>query len=283
MVTLVDVSRLRDDPERAPLAPLLASLPSMPLPIEDYAAIGDGHTAALIGIDGSLDWLCLPQFDSPACFAALLGEEKNGHWLLGPDGEHTAKRRYIDDTAVLETTYTTEDGEVRVTDLMPTGDRRADVVRRVQGVRGTLTMRHSWIVRFDYGRIRPWVHREEVEGHEALVAVAGPDKLVLSGPRIPPAVDGHHEETFEVRAGETLDFVLTWVPSYRGAARAPRRRHAPRVHPRGAAGLGRRLRVRRAVAPRGGAQPGHPARPHARGHRRHRRRTDHLAAGGLRR
>ena len=215
MVTLVDVSRLRDDPERAPLAPLLASLPSMPLPIEDYAAIGDGHTAALIGIDGSLDWLCLPQFDSPACFAALLGEEKNGHWLLGPDGEHTAKRRYIDDTAVLETTYSTEDGEVRVTDLMPTGDRRADVVRRVQGVRGTLTMRHSWIVRFDYGRIRPWVHREEVEGHEALVAVAGPDKLVLSGPRIPPAVDGHHEETFEVRAGETLDFVLTWVPSYR--------------------------------------------------------------------
>ena len=187
----------------------------MPLPIEDYAAIGDGHTAALIGIDGSLDWLCLPQFDSPACFAALLGEEKNGHWLLGPAGEHTAKRRYVDDTAVLETTYTSEDGEVRVTDLMPTGDRRADVVRRVHGVHGTMTLRHSWVVRFDYGRIRPWVHREEVDGREALVAVAGPDKLVLSGPRIPPAVDGHHEETFEVQAGETLDFVLTWVPSYR--------------------------------------------------------------------
>lgn len=187
----------------------------MALPIEDYAAIGDGHTAALIGIDGSLDWLCLPQFDSPACFAALLGDESHGRWLLGPDEVHSAVRRYVDDTAVLETTYTTAHGEVRVTDLMPTGDRRADVVRRVEGVRGTVRLRHSWRVRFDYGLIRPWVHREEVGGQMALVAVAGPDKLVLSGPRIPPAVDGHHEETFEVAAGDRLDFTLTWVPSYR--------------------------------------------------------------------
>ena len=82
----------------------------MPLPIEDYAAIGDGHTAALIGIDGSLDWLCLPQFDSPACFAGLLGTDQNGHWLLGPSGKHTATRRYVGDTAVLETTYTTDTG-----------------------------------------------------------------------------------------------------------------------------------------------------------------------------
>lgn len=87
----------------------------MPLPIEDYAAIGDGHTAALIGIDGSLDWLCLPQFDSPACFAGLLGNDDNGHWLLGPSGKHTAVRRYIGDTAVLETTYrlTPRPGECR--------------------------------------------------------------------------------------------------------------------------------------------------------------------------
>ena len=188
----------------------------MPLPIEDYAAIGDGHTAALIGINGSLDWLCLPQFDSPACFAGLLGDEDNGHWLLGPSGEHTAERRYVGDTAVLETTYCTETGEIRVTDLMPTGERRADLVRRVEGVRGTVSIRHSWVVRFDYGRVRPWVHREEVGGRPAIIAIAGPDKLVLTGRGCRTARDGHHEETFDVQEGDRLDFTLTWVPSYRG-------------------------------------------------------------------
>ncbi len=187
----------------------------MPLPIEDYAAIGDGHTAALIGIDGSMDWLCFPQFDSHACFAGLLGTDENGHWLIGPSGKHTATRRYVEDTAVLETTFTTDDGQVRVTELMPTGDRRADVIRRIEGVSGTVSIRHSWVVRFDYGRIRPWVHREKIDGRPAIIATAGPDKLILTGPRLPPAVDGHHEETFDVRAGETLDFTLTWIPSYR--------------------------------------------------------------------
>jgi len=187
----------------------------MPLPIEDYAAIGDRHTAALVGIDGSIDWLCLPQFDSHACFAGILGNDENGHWLLGPSGKHTAVRRYIGDTAVLETTYHTDKGEVRVTDVMPTGDHRADLVRRVEGLRGTVSFRHSWVVRFDYGRIRPWVHREEVEGEQAIIATAGPDKLILTGPRLPTAVDGHHEETFDVSAGERLDFTLTWIPSYR--------------------------------------------------------------------
>ncbi len=187
----------------------------MSLPIEDYAAIGDGHTAALVGINGSMDWLCMPQFDSPACFAGLLGDDSNGHWLIGPAGEHRAVRRYIDDTAVLETTYYTDDGEVRVTDVMPTGDRRADVVRRVEGVKGTVTIRHKWVVRFEYGLIRPWVHREEVGGVPAIIATAGPDKLILAGPRLPPAVDGAHEETFDVEAGDRLDFTLTWVPSYR--------------------------------------------------------------------
>ena len=192
----------------------------MPLPIEDYAAIGDGHTAALIGINGSIDWLCLPQFDSPACFAGLLGDDDNGHWLIGPAGEHTAERRYVDDTAVLETTYRTETGEIRVTDLMPTGERRADVVRRVEGIRGTVSLRHRLVVRFEYGRIRPWVHREEVAGHPAIIAVAGPDKLILTGPRLPRAIDGTHEETFDVHEGDRLDFTLTWVPSYRGIPEA---------------------------------------------------------------
>jgi GH15 family glucan-1,4-alpha-glucosidase len=187
----------------------------MSRPIEDYAVIGDGHTAALVASNGSLDWLCLPQFDSPACFASLLGDDTNGHWLIGPQGEHTATRRYVDDTAVLETTYTTAGGQVRVTDVMPTGERRADVVRRIEGLRGTVTMRHSLIIRFDYGRIRPWVHREQIQGRPAIVATAGPDKLILTGPRLPRAVDGHHEETFEVTEGEQLDFTLTWIPSHR--------------------------------------------------------------------
>ena len=99
---------------------------------------------------------------------------------------------------------------------MPTGERRADVVRRVEGVRGTVSLRHRWVVRFDYGRIRPWVHREQVAGHPAIIAVAGPDKLVLTGPRLPAAHDGTHEETFDVHEGDRLDFTLTWVPSYRG-------------------------------------------------------------------
>ena len=255
----------------------------MPLPIEDYAAIGDGHTAALIGINGSLDWLCLPQFDSPACFAGLLGDDDNGHWLIGPVGEHTAERRYVGDTAVLETTYRTETGEIRVTDLMPTGERRADVVRRVEGVRGTVSIEHRWVVRYDYGRIRPWVHREDVAGHPAIIAVAGPDKLVLTGPRLPTAHDGTHEETFDVHEGDRLDFTLTWVPSYRGMPDAGGGRRAAGPHPRGAAGLGRRLPVRRPVAPRGRPQPGDPPRAHPRGHRRHRRGADHLPARGLRR
>src|SRR3954454_24160492 len=199
----------------------------MPLPIQDYAAIGDGHTAALVGIDGSVDWLCLPQFDSPACFAALLGTDENGHWLLGPSGKHRGTRRYVGDTAVLETTYTTDSGAVRITDVMPTGDRRADVVRRGEGLSGTVSIRHSWVVRFDYGKIGPWVHRETAPDQPPIVATAGPDKLILTGPRLPPAVDGHHEETFDVAAGEQLDFTLNWIPSYRTIRSSLARVHGP--------------------------------------------------------
>ncbi|MFL6023535.1 MAG: glycoside hydrolase family 15 protein [Marmoricola sp.] len=187
----------------------------MALRIEDYAAIGDQHTVALVGIDGSVDWLCLPRFDSPACFSNLLGDEDGSRWRIGASGEHTAHRRYLPGSNVLETTISTRDGEVRITDLMPSGDRRADLVRRVQGVRGTVTLDHVLVIRFDYGEIRPWVHREAGPGGEALVAVAGPDKLVLTGPRLPSAVDGRHEDQLEVHAGEVLDFTLTWVPSHR--------------------------------------------------------------------
>jgi GH15 family glucan-1,4-alpha-glucosidase len=121
----------------------------MALPIEDYALIGDRHTAALVGKNGSIDWLCLPRFDSPACFAALLGDESHGFWQLAPTTEFESTRRYVDDSAALETTFTTADGQVTLLDVMPTGDNRSDVVRMVSGVEGTVRMRHQWVVRLD--------------------------------------------------------------------------------------------------------------------------------------
>jgi GH15 family glucan-1,4-alpha-glucosidase len=185
-------------------------------PIEDYAAIGDGHTTALISRHGSVDWLCLPRFDSPSCFSRLLGDPDDSHWLLTAAHEEvTVERRYVEDTNVLVTTYTTPEGKVQVTDLMPAGDRRADVIRRVEGLEGRVRMRHELAIRFDYGRIRPWVHRDRTTGVEVIVAIAGPDKLVLSGARLPTAVDGRHEDEFDVAAGEKVDFTLTWVPSHR--------------------------------------------------------------------
>jgi GH15 family glucan-1,4-alpha-glucosidase len=186
----------------------------MPLPIEDYALIGDTGTAALVGRDGSIDWLCLPRFDSPACFAALLGSPEHGRWLLGPVGEARCERRYVGDTAVLESTFTTATGSFRLVDVMPVGDHRADVVRRLEGIEGSVRVRHEWIVRFGYGRNRPWVSRHRHDGHEIIAAVAGPDRLVLRGPRLPQAMDGHHVDEFEISAGEVMTFSTTWLASY---------------------------------------------------------------------
>lgn len=188
----------------------------MALPIEDYALIGDRGTAALVGKDGSIDWLCLPRFDSPACFAALLGTEENGRWLLAPADEVLAtSRRYVDGTALLETTFTTADGEVVLLDVMPVGDGRADVVRRVACTRGTVRMSHDWVVRADYGLVRPWVSREQAHGQDVVVAVAGPDKFVLRGPHLPHGHHGHHSHEFDLSAGDEVTFSTTWVRSWR--------------------------------------------------------------------
>ena len=188
----------------------------MALPIEDYALVGDRGTAALVGRDGSIDWLCLPRFDSPACFAALLGDVDNGRWLLAPaTDEVEVTRRYLDRSCLLETTFTTPTGQVTLLDLMPTGDGRADVVRRLTCTRGTVRMRHEWVVRFDYGEVTPWVTRQEVGGEEVIVAVAGPDKLMLRGPRLPIAADGRHQDEFDVTEGDELTFSTTWVRSWR--------------------------------------------------------------------
>jgi GH15 family glucan-1,4-alpha-glucosidase len=188
------------------------------LPIEDYAILGDTGTAALVGRDGSIDWLCLPRFDSPACFAALVGSRDNGRWLLGPAGPARTTRRYLGDSFVLETTHETPTGVVRITDFMPIGDGRADVVRRVEGVSGTMRIRHEWVVRFAYGKVRPWVSRRsdapEIGSGEMITAIAGPDMLVLRGSRLPHAVDGRHEDEFDVAAGERLTFSTTWFRSY---------------------------------------------------------------------
>lgn len=144
--------------------------------IEDYALIGDHQTAALVGRDGSIDWLCLPHFDSPACFAALLGSEENGHWRLAPKGaEHCTTRAYRPGSLVLDTEWETPDGSVRVTDFMPQRDRAPDVIRIVEGLSGRVTLRGTLRLRFDYGSVVPWMRR--VDGHR--VAVAGPDSAWL--------------------------------------------------------------------------------------------------------
>ena len=184
------------------------------LPIEDYALIGDRRTAALVGTNGSVDWLCLPRFDSPACLAGLLGTDDHGHWQLVPDGIYTTERRYVGASAVLETTFTTSDGVVTLTDLMPRTDGRSDLVRKLKGVRGTVRIKHEWRIRMDYGELRPWVRRDTVDGEKVITAIGGPDQLVLRGPRLPTASDHSHNDEFDVSEGDELVFSMTWFPSY---------------------------------------------------------------------
>ncbi|WP_046727966.1 glycoside hydrolase family 15 protein [Streptomyces humi] len=181
--------------------------------IEDYALIGDEQTAALVGRDGSIDWLCLPRFDSAACFTRLLGDEDNGHWRIAPRGATTCTRRaYRRDTLVLDTEWETADGTVRVTDFMPQREHVPEVVRVVEGVSGRVTVQSVLRLRFDYGSITPWMRRSG--GHR--VAVAGPDAVWL---RSDPSVRtwgedfGTHSE-FTVGEGEKVAFVLTWHPSH---------------------------------------------------------------------
>ncbi|KQR64606.1 glycoside hydrolase family 15 protein [Frigoribacterium sp. Leaf172] len=187
----------------------------MPLPIENYALIGDLHTGCLVGTDGSIDWLCLPRFDSASTFGALLGDHDAGRWLIAPsDAAATATRSYLDDTFVLVTRWRTPTGVVEVTDLMPFGDRRADVVRRVTGISGTVPMRVDLAIRFGYGSAMPWVRQVVEADGTALVATAGPDAVVVRGPRL-TATDHTHEAGFDVSAGDVVDLTLTWYPSHR--------------------------------------------------------------------
>jgi GH15 family glucan-1,4-alpha-glucosidase len=187
----------------------------MPLNIEDYGLIGDCHTGALVGTDGSVDWLCMPRFDSASMFGALLGDEDSGRWLIAPTGETLeTSREYLEDTFVLVTHWRTATGRVDVTDFMPTDNRRADMVRRITGVEGEVEMHEELRIRFDYAAALPWMRQVPGGGGNALVAVAGPDAVVTRGPKL-EAQDEAHVATFTVKEGETVDVVLTWYPSHR--------------------------------------------------------------------
>jgi GH15 family glucan-1,4-alpha-glucosidase len=180
--------------------------------IEDYAMLGDTQTAALVGRDGSIDWLCLPRFDSGACFASLLGDARHGRWLLSPLGQTSPpRRRYRPGTLILETDFETEDGMVRLIDFMPPRDSSPDVVRIVQGLRGQVRLRMELVIRFDYGSIIPWIRN--VDG--VLRAVGGPDSLYLHTPVETRAEHLTTVAEFVVSAGERVPFVLTWNPSHR--------------------------------------------------------------------
>jgi GH15 family glucan-1,4-alpha-glucosidase len=184
----------------------------MTVSIADYALIGDCETAALVSRDGSIDWLCWPRFDSDACFAALLGSPDNGRWRIAPKAEQfRVSRRYRDDTLILETRFETEQGAARLIDFMPLRNGTSDLMRLVIGETGQLTMCMELVIRFEYGRVVPWVTRLP---DQTLRAIAGPDMLLL---RTPIALRGENFKTvgeFTVTAGETVSFTLVHAPSH---------------------------------------------------------------------
>ncbi|MDQ3353451.1 MAG: glycoside hydrolase family 15 protein, partial [Actinomycetota bacterium] len=180
-------------------------------PLEDYALLGDTESAALVSARGSIDWLCFPRFDSPACFAALLGTPDHGRWLLAPaDGPRCTHRAYRDGGLVLETRFETASGAVTVIDCMPPRDGSPDLVRVVRGEAGRVEMRMELVIRFDYGHIVPWVRR--IDGRT--VALGGPDGLVLTTPVAVHGEDLRTVATFSVAEGDEVPFDLTWFRSH---------------------------------------------------------------------
>jgi len=193
--------------------------------IEDYAFLSDTQTGALVSRDGCVDWLCLPRFDSPACFASLLGEKKNGHWRFFP-GEKIEKtqRRYRGETLILETEIETKSGAVRLIDFMPPRGENPDLIRIVEGLRGKVSMQMELIIRFDYGQIVPWVRRR----HGGLEGIAGPDGLILWTPIETYGKDLTTVAEFTVAKGDRVPFVLTWFLSHKDPPRKVNAEHALR-------------------------------------------------------
>jgi GH15 family glucan-1,4-alpha-glucosidase len=195
--------------------------------IEDYAFLSDTQTGALVSSDGCVDWLCFPRFDSPACFASLLGEKENGHWRFYPDEEVSAtRRRYRGDTLILETEIETESGAVRLIDFMPPRGENPDIIRIIEGLSGEVPMRMELIIRFDYGQIVPWVRTRK--RYEGLEAIAGPDALILRTPIQTYGKDLTTVAEFTVAKGDRLPFVLTWFASHTEPPRKINAEHALR-------------------------------------------------------
>ncbi len=177
----------------------------MSAPIEDYALIGDGRTTALVHRSGSIDWLCLPRFDSDACLAALVGTDDHGCWTIAPAGDDaSSRRRYVGDTMILETEHATTGGRVRVVDFMPVHDGPPAIVRRVTGLEGSVAMRHRLALRFDHGRVAPWI--AIVDG--GYTAMVGPDRVAVRMPFAVSEAEATDGVAFDVAAGQTLTFVL---------------------------------------------------------------------------
>ncbi len=187
--------------------------------IEDYALIGNQETVALVARDGSIDWMGMPRFDSPACFSALLGAPEHGRWLIAPSAvDPRVTRAYRDGSTVLETRFETAEGEVSVIDFMARREGVSDLLRIVRGVRGRVAMHTELIVRFDYGSVLPWVARQD-DGR--LHFTAGPDRLTLATPLELRGEDMRSVGEFEIGAGEELAFTLSWSPSWRADLPAP--------------------------------------------------------------
>ena len=183
----------------------------MPPPIEDYALIGDCETAGLVGRDGSIDWLCLPRFDSDSCFTALLGNQQNGHWMIAPEEAAQVSRRYKGDTLILETTFRTSSGSVVLVDFMPPEGDGCVLIRLVFGIVGRVRMRSRINIRFDYGSTIPWVTRLD-DG--TLRAIAGPQMLLLKTPAALRGEDFTTVSEFTVEPGQRIPFVLRHASSH---------------------------------------------------------------------
>src|SRR5438132_1421554 len=193
--------------------------------IEDYAFLSDTQTCALVSRDGCVDWLCLPRFDSPACFASLLGDTRNGHWRFFPEEEVKAtRRRDRGDTLILETEIETKNGAVRLIDFMPPRGENPDIIRIVEGLRGKVSMHMELIIRFDYGQIVPWVRRRK--RYDGLEAIAGPDGLILRTPIETCGEDLTTVADFTVAKGDRVPFVLTWFASHKEPPRKINPEHA---------------------------------------------------------
>lgn len=188
------------------------ALPAPALRIEDYALIGDTHTAALVGNDGSVDWLCLPRFDSPSCFARLLGNEENGYWRIAPSNTTGVTRAYIDSTMVLETRFETPEGTATITDFMPVSDDEAlhRLVRLVKVESGEVTFEMDLRLRFEYGAIVPWVERHEC----GITALAGSNAILFESGQPLAGQDLSTRSNFRLKAGESTGFCLNWYPSH---------------------------------------------------------------------